>query len=113
MNKIWIQEGLDMRMVIFKCFSTGRGRGMVEMIPQADTLRKSRWSTASPDPSKTDRWPTGCRNTTPLTSSTTSSGHMFHIDFGKFLGHAQMFGNIKRSDLHHLFTSRGLPCLSE
>lgn len=27
MNKIWIQEGLDMRMVIFKCFSTGRGRG--------------------------------------------------------------------------------------
>uniref|UniRef100_A0A3Q4MG79 Phosphatidylinositol-4-phosphate 3-kinase, catalytic subunit type 2 beta n=1 Tax=Neolamprologus brichardi TaxID=32507 RepID=A0A3Q4MG79_NEOBR len=26
MNKIWIQEGLDMRMVLFKCFSTGRGR---------------------------------------------------------------------------------------
>lgn len=66
MNKIWIQEGLDMRVVIFKCFSTGRGRGatdcspagqvftrwagvifmrylssgMVEMIPHADTLRK-------------------------------------------------------------------------
>uniref|UniRef100_A0A3Q1EWK1 Phosphatidylinositol-4-phosphate 3-kinase, catalytic subunit type 2 beta n=1 Tax=Acanthochromis polyacanthus TaxID=80966 RepID=A0A3Q1EWK1_9TELE len=40
MNKIWIQEGLDMRMVIFKCFSTGRGRGMVEMIPHSDTLRK-------------------------------------------------------------------------
>lgn len=27
MNKIWVQEGLDMRMVIFRCFSTGRGRG--------------------------------------------------------------------------------------
>lgn len=29
MNKIWVQEGLDMRMVIFRCFSTGRGRGSV------------------------------------------------------------------------------------
>lgn len=28
MNKIWIQEGLDMRMVIFRCFSTGRSRGV-------------------------------------------------------------------------------------
>lgn len=26
-KEIWVQEGLDMRMVIFRCFSTGRWRG--------------------------------------------------------------------------------------
>lgn len=27
MDKIWLQEGLDLRMVIFKCLSTGKDRG--------------------------------------------------------------------------------------
>ncbi|KAG8534655.1 hypothetical protein GDO81_018916, partial [Engystomops pustulosus] len=27
MDKLWLQEGLDMRMVIFKCLSTGTDRG--------------------------------------------------------------------------------------
>lgn len=38
MNKIWIQEGLDMKMVIFKCFSTGRGRGKDAGVPQMRVL---------------------------------------------------------------------------
>ncbi|KAI4790628.1 hypothetical protein KUCAC02_034504, partial [Chaenocephalus aceratus] len=127
MNKIWIQEGLDMRMVIFRCFSTGRGRG--------------RHSEEDPGGARRHRIlqrPTAGRlaaeNTTPLTSSgrelhllvrrllrgdlhpgylrrhndnimLKSSGHMFHIDFGKFLGHAQMFGNIKRDRAPFVFTS--------
>ncbi|XP_042372634.1 phosphatidylinositol 4-phosphate 3-kinase C2 domain-containing subunit beta-like, partial [Plectropomus leopardus] len=129
MNKIWIQEGLDMRMVIFKCFSTGRGRGMVEMIPQADTLRKIQVEhgvTGSFKDRPLADWlqkhnPTdeqydkavenfiyscaGCCVATYILGicdrhndniMLKTSGHMFHIDFGKFLGHAQMFGNIKR-----------------
>uniref|UniRef100_UPI0035900F22 phosphatidylinositol 4-phosphate 3-kinase C2 domain-containing subunit beta-like n=1 Tax=Myxine glutinosa TaxID=7769 RepID=UPI0035900F22 len=40
MDKIWLQEGLDMRMVLFKCMATGKHRGMVELVPAAETLRK-------------------------------------------------------------------------
>uniref|UniRef100_A0A7N8X1M6 Phosphatidylinositol-4-phosphate 3-kinase, catalytic subunit type 2 beta n=1 Tax=Mastacembelus armatus TaxID=205130 RepID=A0A7N8X1M6_9TELE len=138
MNKIWIQEGLDMRMVIFKCFSTGRGRGMVEMIPHADTLRKIQVEhgvTGSFKDRPLADWlqkhnPTdeqydkavenfiyscaGCCVATYILGicdrhndniMLKTSGHMFHIDFGKFLGHAQMFGNIKRDRAPFVFTS--------
>ncbi|XP_056129210.1 phosphatidylinositol 4-phosphate 3-kinase C2 domain-containing subunit beta [Lampris incognitus] len=138
MNKIWIQEGLDMRMVIFKCFSTGRGRGMVEMIPHAETLRKIQVEhgvTGSFKDRPLADWlqkhnPTddqyekavenfiyscaGCCVATYILGicdrhndniMLRTSGHMFHIDFGKFLGHAQMFGNIKRDRAPFVFTS--------
>ncbi|XP_077357969.1 phosphatidylinositol 4-phosphate 3-kinase C2 domain-containing subunit beta isoform X3 [Festucalex cinctus] len=138
MNKIWIQEGLDMRMVIFKCFSTGRGRGMVEMIPQADTLRRIQvehgvtgsfkdrpladWlQKHNPADEQYDKAVenfiyscAGCCVATYVLGicdrhndniMLKTSGHMFHIDFGKFLGHAQMFGNIKRDRAPFVFTS--------
>nr|XP_029502349.1 phosphatidylinositol 4-phosphate 3-kinase C2 domain-containing subunit beta-like [Oncorhynchus nerka] len=138
MNKIWIQEGLDMRTVIFRCFSTGRGRGMVEMIPQAETLRKIQGEhgvTGSFKDRPLADWlqkhnPTedeyekavenfiyscaGCCVATYILGicdrhndniMLKTSGHMFHIDFGKFLGHAQMFGNIKRDRAPFVFTS--------
>ncbi|KAL2090880.1 hypothetical protein ACEWY4_013143 [Coilia grayii] len=138
MNKIWIQEGLDMKMVIFHCFSTGRGRGMVEMIPNAETLRKIQVEhgvTGSFKDRPLADWlqkhnPTedeyekavenfiyscaGCCVATYILGicdrhndniMLKTSGHMFHIDFGKFLGHSQMFGSIKRDRVPFVFTS--------
>uniref|UniRef100_A0A8K9X613 Phosphatidylinositol-4-phosphate 3-kinase catalytic subunit type 2 beta n=1 Tax=Oncorhynchus mykiss TaxID=8022 RepID=A0A8K9X613_ONCMY len=139
MNKIWIQEGLDMRMVIFRCFSTGRGRGMVEMIPQAETLRKIQgehgvtgsfkdrpladWlQKHNPTEDEYEKHTHIRTHTLALCCCVATyilgicdrhndnimlktSGHMFHIDFGKFLGHAQMFGNIKRDRAPFVFTS--------
>uniref|UniRef100_A0A2I3HM54 Phosphatidylinositol-4-phosphate 3-kinase catalytic subunit type 2 beta n=1 Tax=Nomascus leucogenys TaxID=61853 RepID=A0A2I3HM54_NOMLE len=138
MSKIWVQEGLDMRMVIFRCFSTGRGRGMVEMIPNAETLRKIQvehgvtgsfkdrpladWlQKHNPGEDEYEKAVenfiyscAGCcvatyvlgicdRHNDNIMLKTT--GHMFHIDFGRFLGHAQMFGNIKRDRAPFVFTS--------
>lgn len=138
MNKIWIQEGLDMRTVLFHCFSTGRGRGMVELIPQAETLRRIQVELGvtgsfkdrpladwlhrhNPSEEQYDKAVenfiyscAGCCVATYVLGicdrhndniMLTPGGHMFHIDFGKFLGHAQMFGNIKRDRAPFVFTS--------
>uniref|UniRef100_A0A8C4Q4Q8 Phosphatidylinositol-4-phosphate 3-kinase, catalytic subunit type 2 alpha n=1 Tax=Eptatretus burgeri TaxID=7764 RepID=A0A8C4Q4Q8_EPTBU len=138
MDKIWLQEGLDMRMVLFKCMATGKHRGMVELVPAAETLRKIQVEhglTGSFKDKPLAEWlqkhnPTeqeyekavenfiyscaGCcvatyvlgicdRHNDNIMMRTT--GHMFHIDFGKFLGHAQMFGNIKRDRAPFVLTS--------
>uniref|UniRef100_UPI00398F8454 phosphatidylinositol 4-phosphate 3-kinase C2 domain-containing subunit beta isoform X2 n=1 Tax=Pristiophorus japonicus TaxID=55135 RepID=UPI00398F8454 len=138
MNKIWIQEGLDMRMIFFKCISTGWGRGMVEMIPNAETLRKiqvehgvtgsfkdhplAEWlQKHNPNEEEYEKAVenfiyscAGCCVATYVLGicdrhndniMLKTSGHMFHIDFGKFLGHAQMLGNFKRDRAPFVFTS--------
>ncbi|XP_023593337.1 phosphatidylinositol 4-phosphate 3-kinase C2 domain-containing subunit alpha isoform X2 [Trichechus manatus latirostris] len=138
MDKIWLKEGLDMRMVIFKCLSTGRDRGMVELVPSSDTLRKIQVEygvTGSFKDKPLADWlrkynPSeeeyekasenfiyscaGCCVATYVLGicdrhndniMLRSTGHMFHIDFGKFLGHAQMFGSFKRDRAPFVLTS--------
>ncbi|XP_012581099.1 PREDICTED: phosphatidylinositol 4-phosphate 3-kinase C2 domain-containing subunit alpha isoform X4 [Condylura cristata] len=138
MDKIWLKEGLDLRMVIFKCLSTGRDRGMVELVPSSDTLRKIQVEygvTGSFKDKPLAEWlrkynPSeeeyekasenfiyscaGCCVATYVLGicdrhndniMLRSTGHMFHIDFGKFLGHAQMFGSFKRDRAPFVLTS--------
>lgn len=40
MDKLWLKNGLDLKMVTFACVPTGSRRGFIELVPGAETLRR-------------------------------------------------------------------------
>uniref|UniRef100_A0A673MGA7 Phosphatidylinositol 4-phosphate 3-kinase C2 domain-containing subunit alpha-like n=1 Tax=Sinocyclocheilus rhinocerous TaxID=307959 RepID=A0A673MGA7_9TELE len=138
MDRIWLQEGLDLRIVNFKCISTGKDKGMVDLVPSSETLRKiqveygvtgsfkdkplaewlRKYNPAEDEYEKASEnfiyTCAGCCVATYILGicdrhndniMLRSTGHMFHIDFGKFLGHAQMIGSFKRDRAPFVLTS--------
>ena len=94
MDKLWLKENLDLKMVTFACVPTGDRQGMLEMITEAKTLREIQVGLCtiiaflrildqtvsvasrslatgeeSPGASAIRRSPTGSRSTTPVNSS--------------------------------------------
>ncbi|XP_055378493.1 phosphatidylinositol 4-phosphate 3-kinase C2 domain-containing subunit alpha [Condylostylus longicornis] len=138
MDKLWLSEGLDLKMVTFNCVPTGYKKGMIELVSDAETLRKiqveygltgsfkdrpiAEWL-AKQNPSQleyqraVDNFTVSCAGYSVATYilgvcdrhndniMLKTSGHLFHIDFGKFLGDAQMFGNFKRDRTPFVLTS--------
>lgn len=157
MDKLWLSNGLDLKMSCYRVIETGMECGMIEVVPNAQTnaqIQKAyggvtaafsdkplyEWllkhnSKSAPrvragsavgngDSEADDKLPptvildfaSSCAGYCVATYvlgigdrhndniMITKSGHLFHIDFGRFLGNSEKFAGVSRDRAPFVFT---------
>ena len=137
MNKLWLNEGLDLKMMLYDVLPTGPMSGLIEIVPNSSTFREIHIQHGLTGSFKDDSLLLWLQrfNTTEeehqravqnFTASAagycvatyllgigdrhndnimlTKNGHLFHIDFSKFMGDVQKFGAISRDRVPFVFT---------
>ena len=137
MNRLWLSEGLDLKMITYACLPTAPLAGMIQLVPDSVTLREIHIQHGVTGSFKDDvigLWlqkynssEIAYRNAVDTFSAScaaycvatyvlgigdrhndnimvTQSGHLFHIDFSKFMGNVQKFGTIRRDRVPFVLT---------
>ena len=137
MNRMWLSEGLDLKMITYECLPTAPLAGMIQLVSDAATLREIHvqhgvtgsfkeeviglWlqkynSTEGAYKTAVDNFSASCAAYCVATYvlgigdrhndniMVTQKGHLFHIDFSKFMGNAQKFGTIRRDRVPFVLT---------
>ena len=137
MDRLWLAEGLDLRMVTYECIPTSPLSGMVQLVPDASTLREihvqhgvtgsfkdnviglwlQRYNQSEGEYQvAVDNFSASCAAYCVATYvlgigdrhndniMVTQRGHLFHIDFSKFMGNVQKFGTIRRDRVPFVLT---------
>lgn len=157
MDKLWLSNGLDLKMSCYRVIETGMECGMIEVVPNAQTnaqiqkayggvtaafsdkplyewllkhntngaLRGRAGSGAAPGEAESDDklsstiiqdFASSCAGYCVATYilgigdrhndniMITKSGHLFHIDFGRFLGNSEKFAGVSRDRAPFVFT---------
>jgi len=139
MDKIWLRNGLDMRMKPYGCCSSGDEIGMIEVVTKSNTTANIQQEYGGafagaynndviieflnkhnklPDQEKNavENFMRSCAGYCVATYvlgigdrhadniMVTQNGHLFHIDFGHFLGNFKSKYGIKRERVPFVFT---------
>ncbi|CAD5215934.1 unnamed protein product [Bursaphelenchus okinawaensis] len=137
MDDIWHRNGLDLRLILFRCLPMGAQKGFIELVPSCRTLREIQIYSGATGVFRDDvinNW-LQTHNTSEFEYRCalenfrrscagwclatyllgigdrhndniliTTNGHVFHIDFGKYMGDWQMAGGIKRDRVPFILT---------